>query len=248
MRTSIFIIIVASFLQCTPQASRQGKGQDIYTSKNLIITQVSDNAFIHITFLQTEDFGLVPCNGMLVRQGDEVVVFDTPNDDSTSVELIQWIRTTLQCSIIAVVPTHFHNDCLGGLKAFHDAGIPSYAHEKTLALAAQHDYAIPMHGFVDSMRFPLTDSYVVAAYLGEGHTVDNTVGYFPSEKVLFGGCLVKELNATKGYLGDANLQAWSSTVEQVKKAFPEAEIIIPGHGAHGDTSLLNYTIQLFETD
>jgi metallo-beta-lactamase class B len=44
---------------------------------------------------------------------------------------------------------------------------------------------------------------ITAKFFGEGHTKDNVVGYFPSENVMFGGCLVKELNASKGYLGFA---------------------------------------------
>jgi hypothetical protein len=37
-------------------------------------------------------------------------------------------------------------------------------------------------------------------FFGEGHTKDNVVAYFLSEKILFGGCLLKELEASKGYL------------------------------------------------
>ena len=73
------------------------------------------------------------------------------------------------------------------------------------------------------------------------------VGYFPSENILFGGCLIKELDADKGYLGDANVADWSATVEKVKKQYPQVKIIVPGHGEYGNTKLLDYTIRLFET-
>ena len=63
---------------------------------------------------------------------------------------------------------------------------------------------------------------------------------------MFGGCLIKELDATKGYLGDANVAAWSNTVEKVKNAYPNVKIIIPGHGNYGDKKLLDYTINLFK--
>jgi metallo-beta-lactamase class B len=73
------------------------------------------------------------------------------------------------------------------------------------------------------------------------------VGYFDKEQVLFGGCLIKELDATKGYLGDALVGEWSATVEQVKNAYPKLKWVVPGHGQVGDVSLLDYTIQLFST-
>ena len=71
------------------------------------------------------------------------------------------------------------------------------------------------------------------------------MGHFPSEHVLFGGCLIKELDASKGYLGDANVAAWSGTVEAVKMAYPEVKVVVPGHGQYGDAKLLDYTIGLF---
>ena len=71
------------------------------------------------------------------------------------------------------------------------------------------------------------------------------MGYFPSEDVLFGGCLIKELDASKGYLGDASVDEWSATVEKVKKEFPRVKRVVPGHGEAGDSSLLDYTQKLF---
>jgi metallo-beta-lactamase class B len=46
-------------------------------------------------------------------------------------------------------------------------------------------------------------------------------------------------------LNDANLGEWANTVRKIKTAYPDAKIIIPGHGDMGDISLLNYTIELF---
>jgi metallo-beta-lactamase class B len=64
---------------------------------------------------------------------------------------------------------------------------------------------------------------------------------------LFGGCLIKELEANKGYLGDATIADWSNTVEKIKKQYPNLKIVVPGHGEHGDQGLLDYTIKLFKT-
>ncbi|HEU4608625.1 MAG TPA: MBL fold metallo-hydrolase, partial [Chitinophagaceae bacterium] len=146
----------------------------------------------------------------------------------------------------AVIPTHFHNDCLGGLKAFDKHHIPSYAYFKTIALAKENNFAIPRNSFSDSLALKVGQETVIAKFFGEGHTKDNIVGYFPAEKVMFGGCLIKELGAGKGYLGDANVAAWSNTVEKVRNEFPNVKIIVPGHGAYGNKRLLDYTIRLFK--
>ncbi len=137
---------------------------------------------------------------------------------------------------------------MGGLKAFHKNDIPSYANFKTIEFAKENNSAVPKNGFKDSLTLKVGDEIVTAKFFGEGHTRDNIVGYFPSENVMFGGCLIKEIDASKGYLGDANVSDWSATVEKVKKEYPDVKIVIPGHGEYGDKKLLDYTINLFKAE
>lgn len=248
-RIPLAILVVAMHCVWWACSSLQRSHTDdapVHRSEQLVIDRISAHCFIHTSFHQTDDFGNVPCNGLIVRDGNEVVVFDTPTKDAASEELISWIQNELHCSVKAVVPTHFHVDCLGGLQAFHAHGIPSHAHAKTIEMSEAKGTAVPQHGFADSLVLVAGKEHIMVTHFGEGHTVDNVVGYFAKEDVLFGGCLIKELNATKGYLGDANVGAWSSTVERVKQAYPQVEVVVPGHGQHGDRRLLDYTIALFK--
>ena len=176
-----------------------------------------------------------------------MIIFDTPTNDKSAEELIKYIKETLHCKINAIVPTHFHDDCLGGLKAFDDNNIASYANVKTIELAKNNNLVVPKNGFTDSQTLKVGDKIVTIKFLGEGHTKDNVVCYFPSENILFGGCLIKELKASKGYLGDANIESWSNTVEKVKMEYPNVKIVVPGHGKYGNNQLLDYTIKLFKT-
>lgn len=250
MKIAIHVLLILSLsiltLPCTAKKGSTFKPKEVYKSKQLVVTQVSENAFKHTSFLQTNDFGYVPCNGLIVRNSYEAIVFDTPTNDTNAAELIKWITETLHCKINAIIPTHFHNDCLGGLKAFDENNIPSYAYFKTIDLAKQNKYGVPKNSFRDSLILTVGAENVVVKFFGEGHTRDNVVGYFPSENIMFGGCLIKEIDAGKGYLGDANVEAWSATVEKVKKEYPNVKVIIPGHGAYGGKKLLDYTIKLFK--
>ncbi|MEH6308297.1 subclass B1 metallo-beta-lactamase [Olivibacter sp. CPCC 100613] len=217
-----------------------------YVSENLVIKKVKDNVYEHTSYLLTNDFGKVPCNGMIVFDAGEAVVFDTPADDSTATVLINWIKDRLKCKVVAVIPTHFHADCLGGLQAFHTNQTPSYAANKTIDFAKTKKLIIPQHGFDKKLELHVGNREVIAEFNGEGHTKDNIIGYFPDQKVMFGGCLIKEVNATKGNLEDANVNDWSETVRKVKQKYPETELIIPGHGESGGQELFDYTIQLFK--
>jgi metallo-beta-lactamase class B len=247
-RTLLIIIISTLLLSCSTSKHFTFNKKKIYRTNNLIVIQISENSFVHISFKQTNDFGNVPCNGLIVRDGNEVIVFDTPNNDTSAKELISWIKETLHCKINAVIPTHFHDDCLGGLKAFDENNIPSYANVKTIELAKENNLAVPKNGFRDTLTLKVGNEIVIVKFFGEGHTKDNIVGYFPSENIMFGGCLIKELKAGKGYLGDANLANWSNTVEKVKMEYPNVKIVVPGHGECGNIKLLDYTIKLFRTE
>ena len=221
---------------------------EVYHSENLVITQISDNAFLHTSYLQTNDFGNVPCNGMIARNTNEVIVFDTPTNDKSAEELIKFIKEKLHCKINAIVPTHFHSDCLGGLASFHSNKIASFANSATIELAKANNVVVPQNSFNDSLKIKLGNTYTIVKYFGQGHTIDNVVGYIPKENILFGGCLIKELQATKGYLGDANIGEWSNTVEKVKQQYPNVKIVVPGHGEIGGKELLDYTIKLFKNN
>lgn len=246
---SIFVVFFALIIiSCHSQNKGNFRAKEVYKSGNLIITQVSENAFIHTSFKQTNDFGNVPCNGLVVRNNNETIVFDTPTDNKGAEELIKWINEKLHSKINAVVPTHFHDDSLGGLQAFHNKNIPSYSYSGTIALAKENHFTVPQNSFNDFIILKVGNEETVTKFFGEGHTKDNVIGYFPGEKILFGGCLLKELEASKGYLGDANVSAWSNTVEKVKKEYPDVKIVVPGHGEYGDGKLLDYTIQLFKVE
>jgi metallo-beta-lactamase class B len=244
----ILLLHNAISFQIFGQNTNKNSFAEIHRTKILSIIQLTPNSFQHISYKQTNDFGLVPCNGLVVRDRDEVIIFDTPVNDDSAGELIRWVKSYLGCKIIAIIPTHFHDDCLGGLNAFIKENIPSYGYNRTIELAKENGFNTPRISFKDTLKLPVGNANIIVLFPGEGHTRDNVVGYFSKDRILFGGCLIKEIDATKGFLDDANLKDWSLTVEKVKKAFPDVNIVVPGHGKAGDKKLLDYTISLFLLD
>jgi len=220
--------------------------KEVYKSETLLIYQISEHVYQHISFLDTKLFGKVSCNGMIVANKNEAVVFDTPADNKTSYELINWITESLKCKITAVIPTHYHIDNLGGLDEFHKQGIASYAYNKTIQIAKGKSSPEPQHGFDGYIELKVGNEKVYVEFFGEGHTIDNVIGYFPLEDIMFGGCLIKALGDGKGNLAEANVKEWAETVRQVKMKFPDVKKIIIGHGKSGGIELLDYTINLFE--
>ena len=239
---SFFKLFLLVFLTVESAATLTAQS---YKSDNLKIIQLNDRVYQHVSYLNTQDFGKVSCNGMIVVDDMEALVFDTPAEDQAAQELINWIKTKLNSKIKAVVATHFHADCLGGLKDFHAEGVPSYAQVLTLELAKQKHFPVPQRGFRESQVLKVGGISVQVGYFGAGHTLDNVIAYVPSEKIMFGGCLIKEMAAGKGNLEDADESAWPITVQKVKARYPLVKLVIPGHGKVGGAELLDYTSNLF---
>lgn len=243
--TQALLLILFIFLANSRINAQDMDRTVVYESEELIIEKVSDHVYRHISYLHTESWGKVACNGMLVLSEAEALVADTPASTKGTEELIQWLKSERQAEINAVIATHFHEDCLAGLPRFHKAGVPSYAHRKTPKLAKKSGGTPPQHGIASYGEFYIGQLTVQVQFLGGGHTRDNLLVYVAGEEVLFGGCLVKSKGAGEGNLADAVVRAWPKTMAKTKAAFPNLKLVIPGHGKPGGKELLDYTATLF---
>jgi glyoxylase-like metal-dependent hydrolase (beta-lactamase superfamily II) len=79
------------------------------STKNLKIKKLSDNVYQHISFKRVEPWGLVDASGLVVINGTEAHMIDTPWTTQGTKELIEWIEAkglTLKSAVV----THFHED------------------------------------------------------------------------------------------------------------------------------------------
>ncbi|WP_299679768.1 subclass B1 metallo-beta-lactamase [uncultured Dokdonia sp.] len=208
------------------------------------IVKLSENHYQYISYLKLKESTYYPCNGYVYISEGEAVVFDTPVNDNDTKLLIDFVQTELKATIKGVVVNHNHSDASGGLKAFAKANIPSYASSKTAAILAK-DSIVITHPFEVKQEVKVGSSTVENAYFGPAHTQDNIVSYIKEEELLFGGCMVRPLFGSIGNIKDADTQQWPKTIQKIKETYPDVKTVIPGHGAKGDVSLLDYTISLF---
>ncbi|MDO5510394.1 MAG: subclass B1 metallo-beta-lactamase [Weeksellaceae bacterium] len=247
VKFSVLTLLGALFVFTSCATKPLPEAQTLHKSDQLHIQKLTKNVYIHTSYLSTESFGNVACNGVVFLDNNEAVIYDTPVDDASSAELLNWLANHGITKVNAVIASHFHEDALGGLQEFHSRGIASYAHPRTPELAREDGVThLPQNTIDGSRVFNFGNRTIVAVYLGEGHTADNIIAYFTDQRVLAGGCLVKELNAGKGYTEDANLPQWPTTIRRVQQHYGRGRIVIPGHGAYGGKELLQYTRELFE--
>ena len=61
--------------------------------------------------------------------------------------------------------------------------------------------------------------------------------------------MVKALESRNlGNISDADIDSWPVTIEKVLKRYGDANIVVPGHGAHGGTELLSHTLNLLRAN
>ena len=94
--------------------------------KNLNIKKLSNNVFQHISFKRVEPWGLVETSGLVVINGTEAHMIDTPWTTQATIELIAWIETK-GLTIKSTVVTHFHEDSSNDLTLLNDLKIKTYA-------------------------------------------------------------------------------------------------------------------------
>ena len=86
MKGTSYIIILLFLIGCSTQKKSS------YHSDTLSVKKINNALYEHTSYLQTEKFGKVPCNGLVFINGDEALVYDTPTIGEASLELINWIH------------------------------------------------------------------------------------------------------------------------------------------------------------
>jgi len=219
----------------------------ISINKDLEIVSLTPNTYVHISYADFAGFGRVECNGMILRDGDEAFLFDTPPTELLTRTLVDWITQTLKLKIVGFIPNHWHSDCMGGLAYLQSICVKSYANQMTIEIARLKNLPVPTTGFKDSLSLKLGNTDISCYYFGPGHSMDNIVIWIPTEKILFAGCLVKEISSKGlGNTVDGDLKAYPETIDKVLHKFKDAKIVIPGHGAYGGIELIRHTKELLK--
>lgn len=222
------------------------RNQPIQINNDLEITRITDQGYVYTAWTEIGQWGRVGCNGLVVVSEGKAFLMDTPMNESQTTELAWWFDKNLDVKFESFAPGHWHDDCVGGLAWLNRQGVKTYALDQTNAILASLKTEQAKESFRDSLTLTTGGIRIELYYLGGGHATDNIVGWIPSEKILFGGCMLKDNEATNiGNTSDAApLEEWLKTVEAVEKRFPDAQIIIPGHGKYGGKEIFTRTKEI----
>jgi metallo-beta-lactamase class B len=235
---SLFLIFIPSFSDAQP-------AETIHISRVVELIRLNDHAYIHVSCSTIPGFGRVASNGLIFINKGKAFLFDTPTSDSLTEVLVRYLEDSMKLKITGFVPNHWHSDCMGGLGYLQARHIKSYANRLTVEQAKIQGLPVPDQAFDDSLHLNLDRKDILCFYPGPAHSTDNIAVWIPSEKILFAGCMVKSMDSKNlGNTADGDPQEYPETIKRLKARFPEAKIVIPGHGAYGGPELITHTLEL----
>jgi metallo-beta-lactamase class B len=192
----------------------------------------------------------------VVYVGDKgVTVIGATWTPETARLLAAQIHKVTQKAVIEVVNTNYHPDRAGGNVYWKSIEAKIISTQMTYDFL-QSDWdeivgwtrgAIPSYPNIPLVlptvtyrgTFELHGGRVRILYLGPSHTADGVFVHFPEEKVLYGGCILKE---ELGNLSFANVEEYPRTLRRLQEMKMEIETIVAGHYSptHGPELIDDY--------
>lgn len=210
----------------------------------LKITKLTGDFYIYTTYNSYEGSQL-PANGIYLVTKQGVVLFDTPWDTTQFQALLDSIQTKHNQTVTLCIATHWHGDRTEGLEYYKKMGIKTYTTTLTDQLSKTNGKKRAEFLMSQDSVFNVGGHSFETYYPGEGHTTDNIVVWFKNEKILYGGCLIKGADdESLGYLGDANIKQYETTLKNVQIKCPDPKFIIISHSDWNNINSLKHSIKL----
>jgi metallo-beta-lactamase class B len=198
------------------------------SSGTLTISHLTGDYYIFSTY---KSFNGTPisANGMYLVTNDGVAMFDTPWDTTQFQVLLDSIELKHNKKVVFCIATHSHDDRSAGLEFYAKKGIKTYSTKLTDEISKTNNGRRAQFLIDNDTVFRVGQYLFQTYYGGEGHTKDNIVLWFPDEKILYGGCLIKSTEAIDlGYIKEANLEQWPATIKKIQMKFGKPQYVIPG--------------------
>lgn len=210
----------------------------------LQISHLTGDFYVYKTFHKYNG-KRISANAMYVITSKGVVLFDTPWDKTQFQPLLDSIKKKHNKKVVMCIATHSHEDRTGGFSYYKSKGIKTYTIKLTDEIAKKNKETRAEFRIPNDTTFKVGKHIFQIFYPGKGHAPDNIVVWFDQEKILYGGCLVKSVNATDlGYLGDANTNEWQKAILKLQVKFKNPRFVIPGHDDGTSVLSLQHTLRL----
>ena len=217
------------------------------------VEEVSDGVFAYI---QPDGTWWINNTGFLVAD-DGVIGIDSCSTERRTKAFLQSVQRVTSAPMRVLVNTHHHGDHTHGNYLTHPATIVGHTRCREMVLAAglstfegvfetpdwgHLELAPPMLTFDDHIDLWAGDLKTELHYIGTpAHTTNDVVAWLPERRVLFSGDLV--FNGGTPFVVMGSVSGSLEAVERLRRF--DADVIVPGHGAVCDNSVLDRLVDYY---
>lgn len=222
---------------------------------SITLTHLRGNVYVY-----QEDYPLSDENGAVYVGKDVVTIVGATWTPDSARLLAREVGRVTQKPIREVIDTNYNLDRAGGNPYFQSIGAKIVSTNLTRELLEREwinmignarkqfpeypDSSLVVPDTTYAGDFELQGGRVRGIYLGPSHAPDDIFVYFPEERVLYGGCVLKE---QLGNLALADLEEYPKTLKRLQKLNLGYTTIIAGHWSpiHGP-ELVDQYLRLLE--
>ncbi len=216
-------------------------------SSAIELKELVDGVWLHTSQYEYPGGGRFSSNGLVVREGRTLTLIDTAWGELRTLELLAAIASRTGLPVTKAVVTHFHGDRVSGTDILEGQGIEVYAHPLTQRLTIAHGLPVPDRALEGLARRESVAHFgsLDVIYPGPAHAMDNLMIWLPEQRILFGGCAIRERRSTSlGNTTHGDIRSWHKMLEWLADHYESAEIVVPGHGEPGGFDIVHHTHRL----
>ncbi|MDX8572160.1 BlaB family subclass B1 metallo-beta-lactamase [Elizabethkingia sp. HX QKY] len=221
-------------------------GLQVFGQQNpdIKIEKLKDNLYVYTTY-NTFKGTKYAANAVYMVTDKGVVVIDSPWGEDKFKSFTDEIYKKHGKKVIMNIATHSHDDRAGGLEYFGKLGAKTYSTKMTDSILAKENKPRAKYTFDNNKSFKVGKTEFQVYYPGKGHTADNVVVWFPKDKVLVGGCIVKSGDSKDlGFIGEAYVNDWTQSIHNIQQKFPDVQYVVAGHDNWKDQTSIQHTMDL----
>ncbi len=208
---------------------------------------LADGVWLHTSYYRYPSGTRFPSNGLIARNGDGLILIDTAWGERKTEQLLAAIAAEISLPVARAIVTHAHGDRSAGIDVLEARGIEVFAHPLTRRLTLEFGLPVPDRT-LDDLTQPggtVEMDGLQVHYPGPAHAPDNLIVWLPDARVLFGGCLLRAAGSSStGNTAHADLDSWQRVLDRLQRRYPDAAIVVPGHGEPGGAELIRHTQEL----